>query len=289
MFDLGADISRIVLIAFIFLAIEQITQWRPQQRLRPLWRQDLLYLALNGFLIQVLTIGGLSIFVLATNPLVPPTGKAAIQALPLWIATPAAIILADLGFYGAHRLFHASPLLWRFHKIHHSIEDMDWLAGHRVHPVDQSLTKTLSLGPVLALGFSDAALAIAGAIYGWHSVLLHSNTRIDFGPLARVIASPRFHHWHHANQPEAYDKNFAGQISAWDLLFGTQYLPKTARPKVLGVDDPPPAGYGRQLLYPFASTARARRSAKNAEPENVSTPAQISANVAACAQVNASP
>jgi len=75
LFDLGDDISRIVLIAFIFSAIEQITQWRPQQRLRPLWRQDLLYLALNGFLIQVLTIGGLSIFVLATNPLVPPHGE----------------------------------------------------------------------------------------------------------------------------------------------------------------------------------------------------------------------
>lgn len=75
------------------------------------------------------------------------------------------------------------------------------------------------------------------------------------GPLRHVFASPRFHHWHHANQKEAFDKNFAGQIPLIDRLFGTLYMPADKMPDRYGVDDPPPNDYVGQLLYPWRKAA----------------------------------
>ncbi|TIV91865.1 MAG: sterol desaturase family protein, partial [Mesorhizobium sp.] len=156
---------------------------------------------------------------------VPEALTAAVQSQPVWLQAIEALLIADIGFYLAHRAFHAVPFLWRFHAIHHSIEEMDWLAAHRVHPVDQILTKSASFLPLFALGFSAEAVLIYVLIYQWQSVFIHSNTRIKFGPLKWLIASPQFHHWHHANEREAYDKNFAGQLPILDLIGGTLFMP----------------------------------------------------------------
>ena len=174
-------------------------------------------------------------------------------------------MLADTGFYLAHRAFHAVPFLWRFHSIHHSIEEMDWLAAHRVHPVDQILTKSASFLPVFALDFSSTAILIFTLVYQWQSLFIHSNTRIKVGPLKWLLASPQFHHWHHANEREAWDKNFAGQLPLLDMLGGTLFMPDRM-PQKYGTDDPVPPLYHQQLAYPFVgSTERLVQPASLAE------------------------
>lgn len=165
-------------------------------------------------------------------------------------------IIADTGFYLAHRAFHAFPVLWRFHSIHHGIKELDWLAAHRVHPVDQIATMTASLLPVFALGFSGPAIIVFAVVYQWQSLLIHSNTKIPFGPLRWIFASPQFHHWHHGNQPEAYNTNFAGQLPFIDLLFGTFYLPGNRTPEKYGIDEDLPAYYHQQFIYPFIKESR---------------------------------
>jgi len=170
------------------------------------------------------------------------------------------IILADLGFYSAHRMFHSIPWLWKFHAIHHSIEELDWLAAARVHPLDQVVTKGCSLLPLFALGFAATPVAIYAAIYFWHSLLVHANVRLNFGPLRWLIASPEFHHWHHANEPSAYNTNYAGQLALIDKLFGTIYMPPGQTPAKYGVDDPVPHTYLPHLVYPF-KPRQARRPA----------------------------
>jgi sterol desaturase/sphingolipid hydroxylase (fatty acid hydroxylase superfamily) len=169
----------------------------------------------------------------------------------LWVQVPLAVILSDLGFYGVHRLFHKIPFLWKFHAIHHSIETMDWLAGHRVHPVDQILTKGASLVPVFALGFSDTTAAIYGAFYFWQSMLIHSNVNLRLGPLRYILVLPQFHHWHHADHPEAHDKNFAGQLAFLDFIFHSQHLPGQAIPERYGTSTPVPSDYAGQIAFPF--------------------------------------
>ncbi len=69
---------------------------------------------------------------------------------------------ADLVQYGVHRAFHRVPALWRFHAIHHSIREMDWLAGSRLHFVDVVVTRALVVLPAFTLGFSEPAL-----YHGW--------------------------------------------------------------------------------------------------------------------------
>jgi sterol desaturase/sphingolipid hydroxylase (fatty acid hydroxylase superfamily) len=88
-------------------------------------------------------------------------------------------------------------------------------------------------------------------LYQWQSVLIHSNVRIGFGPLRFLFASPEFHHWHHSSQREARDRNFAGQLSFLDALFGSLHFPRGETPTTYGLDRPMPQRYVPQLLYPF--------------------------------------
>jgi sterol desaturase/sphingolipid hydroxylase (fatty acid hydroxylase superfamily) len=251
------DIRALVLACLIFVPAERLLAVRKQQRvLRKSWRSDLTYVLVN----RIFILPGIGLLILATGViaswLVPVELRASVATQPLWLQVVEAIVVADFGFYVVHRLFHSVPWLWTFHAIHHSIEELDWLAAARVHPVDQIVTRGLSMVPLYALGFSGPAFGVFGAIYFWHSLLLHANVRLDFGPLGWLIASPDFHHWHHANQPEAHNKNYAGQLCLFDRLFGTAYPAAGRTPERYGVPDPVPNSYVAQLLYPL----RARRA-----------------------------
>jgi sterol desaturase/sphingolipid hydroxylase (fatty acid hydroxylase superfamily) len=212
---------------------------------------DLAHVLLTGTLIR---IGSVALIVLAASSLeelVPDSFQEAVAAQPIWLAFIEILIMADLGFYAVHRAFHRFPLLWRFHAIHHSIEEMDFLAGNRVHPIDQILTRGATMLPMFLMGFSSEAILLFVVVYEWHSVLLNANVKLNFGPSKWLVASPEFHHWHHANSPEAFDKNFAGQFSLLDRIFGTLHMPQGVRPRNFGIDDPVPTSYEMQILYPF--------------------------------------
>ena len=242
----------LLIAGLVFAPLERlapISKGRPAIRSRTLL--DLCHAIFSGLMI----VSGLVVVIslaaaAAKTPALAAVGEA-LRTQPLFIQVIEATIVADLGFYAAHRTFHSVPALWRIHKVHHSIEELDWLAAYRVHPIDQILTMTASLGPVFLLGFAPEATAIMAIIYRWHSLLIHSNVDLRFGPLRHVFASPRFHHWHHANHEEAFDRNFAGQLAFIDRIFGTLYLPHDRMPKRYGVDDPPPMDYIGQLISPL--------------------------------------
>jgi sterol desaturase/sphingolipid hydroxylase (fatty acid hydroxylase superfamily) len=237
---------------------------RGRKLFRHNWRVDLTHLFATGVIIRWGGYGVLVVALAASGGLAPEALRTAVASQPVWLQFIEALLLADLGFYLAHRTFHAVPMLWRIHSIHHSIEQMDWLAAHRVHPVDQILTKTVSMLPVFLLGFSAEALVAFALLYHWQSLLIHSNVRIDFGPLRWVLASPHFHHWHHANEKEAWDKNFAGQLPLWDLVFGTLHMPKGRMPTRYGLDAPVPDTWLGQLAWPFATAEHAESAEKPA-------------------------
>ncbi len=257
----------LLLFILVFTPLEYLIPIHEKSRnLRQGWWTDLLHFFLSGIPIRI----GLAIVIIASAELgaalVPLTWSAAIQSIPLWLQVPLAIVIGDLGFYIAHRAMHASPALWHFHAVHHSSEELDWLAAYRVHPVDQVLVKGASLVPIFALGFSGAAIAIASLIYQWQALLIHSNVRVPLGPLKFLVAGPEFHHWHHANEREAYDKNFAGQLPIWDILFRTAHLPGRM-PGRYGADDQVPAGYFAQLAYPFRRLMPKRQPPVHADPK----------------------
>jgi len=240
------------LVCLIFVPLERAFALRRGQGVfRHGWGTDLLHVFITGILTRVgsalliVSIAGLF------ESLVPEPLRAAVAQQPAWLALIEVIIIADLGFYFVHRAFHAIPWLWRFHAIHHSIEEMDFLAAHRVHPVDQILTRGATMIPIFVLGFAPEPMLLFSMIYHWQSILIHSNTRIGAGPMRWIIVSPLFHHWHHANHPEAIDKNFAGQLSVIDVIFGTLHMPHGETPRMYGTDHPVPKSYIGQIVQPF--------------------------------------
>jgi sterol desaturase/sphingolipid hydroxylase (fatty acid hydroxylase superfamily) len=172
------------------------------------------------------------------------------EAQPKWLQIIELLVAADLLGYLAHRLFHGRRL-WRFHAIHHSAEDLDWLSATRLHPVNEIGNRIMQVVPLYLLGFRGESLAALVPILTLWALLIHANLRWDFGPLRYVIASPVFHRWHHTAEEEGMDKNFAGLFPWIDALFGTLYMPRDRQPQKFGVREPVPRGLLAQMAYPF--------------------------------------
>lgn len=170
--------------------------------------------------------------------------------LPLWQQGVAVLVLVDFIGYWMHRWFHGRRL-WRFHAVHHSSTELDWLSSVRVHPLNDVAMRVVTTLPVLMLGF--APLAVAGAL-PWLTLMafvLHANVDWDWGPLRAVIASPRFHRWHHSDEASARGRNFAGLLPLWDVVFGTYHMPANRVPASFGAFPPVPEGLLVHMLHPF--------------------------------------
>ncbi len=243
----------ILVLSAIFITVELFFPQRAEQtRFHLEWKTDLVYFAVSHLFVQFTAVA----VKLPAESLFGGAGLGGLQATvsswPFLLQLPLAMLVADLFQYAAHRSFHASRLLWRFHAVHHSIRTVDWLAGSRLHLVDILITRGFSYLPLYVLGFSMPAFYAYVAIVALQAVAAHANTRIPFGWLRYVLVTPQYHHWHHSDDPAHYDKNFAIHFPAIDRLFGTYYLPGHAWPKSMGLGDAQfPKGYVRQLVFPF--------------------------------------
>lgn len=178
---------------------------------------------------------------------------APLSRLPVGLQAVLALLVADFVGYWSHRLFHGKAL-WRFHAVHHSSEELDWLASVRVHPVNEIVTSALHALVLVALGFRVDVLAGVVPLLTLYAILLHANVPWSFGPFKYVIASPVFHRWHHTSQEEGLDKNFAGLFPVWDLMFGTFHMPEGRVPVTFGLfGEAVPDGFWKQLAWPFRS------------------------------------
>jgi sterol desaturase/sphingolipid hydroxylase (fatty acid hydroxylase superfamily) len=160
-------------------------------------------------------------------------------------------ILFDFLLYWMHRLFHTVPVLWRFHAIHHSIRVMDWAVGGRNHPVQEVAFSVIPGLVVIGLGFDPLTVAGLALVFVLIMPFIHTNVRWRLWPLRGIVITPEFHHWHHADDSEAWDKNFTAHLPLWDLLFGTYYMPKDKRPVAYGSPDAVPEDFTGQLFYPI--------------------------------------
>jgi sterol desaturase/sphingolipid hydroxylase (fatty acid hydroxylase superfamily) len=103
---------------------------------------------------------------------------------------------------------------------------------------------------IVLIDFGGYWLHRALPLFTAYAIFLHANVRWDFGPLRRALANPRFHRWHHTSAADERDKNFAGLLQLWDILFGTYYLP-ARQPTLFGIVDAMPASLLGQLTSPF--------------------------------------
>jgi len=255
---MGLDwfLLNMIVYSAVFIPLERLFAHRPDQStFRPAWRTDLAYFFVSALAVQVTTL-------LTMRPAMVLFEWAAMPGMQAWVRSQAfavqfvaILVLTDFAQYWIHRAFHVSPVLWRFHQIHHSAESMDWLAGSRLHLVDVAVTRGLTYVPIYVLGFAEAPLFAYVAFVSIQATFIHANVRFRFGPLAWIVATPQFHHWHHGAEPEAIDENFAVHLPVLDWLFGTFHLPKDRWPASYGLaqGEAVPEGYLRQFAYPFRS------------------------------------
>lgn len=142
--------------------------------------------------------------------------------------------------WAAHVANHRSRVLWRFHALHHSQEEMSVLTTFRTHPLAHAAYVPAIL-PALVLGASGGAPAWTLVVYGCLVTLPHANLGWTFGPLGKVFVSPAYHRLHHATTPIGGRAvvNFGFVLSVWDRMAGTAADPLPGRPLPTGIGGRP--------------------------------------------------
>ena len=219
--------------------------------------------------------------------------------------------MSDLGEYVTHRIHHEIPMLWAFHKVHHSANVLTPMTAHRMHPVYdisdiiirssfagtfQGLFVYLTVGQ-LSLFTLLGANALLALYFFCGSHLRHSHIWFSYGPiLSHVFMSPAQHQIHHSYLPQHLNKNYSDLFSLWDRLFGTLYVPKGQEELKIGVGDEQPhptlwKAYavpfvecwemwrlGPATLFSFTALARLQEAAaRNVTAANTNTTSRIAA------------
>lgn len=221
---------------------------RGQKFFRKHWILDLCFFLGQYLLWSSAVFWALSYFSVWLTGLVPQDFRASVAAQPFWLQAIEVIALSDFLIYWGHRLQHNVGFLWRFHKVHHSAEHLDWLAAHREHPIDSIYTIGLINLPAFLLGFPLETLAGLIAFRGIWAIYIHSNVRLPIGPLRWLIGAPELHHWHHDKDRRA--GNYANISPLMDIFFGTYKCPGH-EPEAFGIDEKTPKSYLGQLFEPM--------------------------------------
>jgi sterol desaturase/sphingolipid hydroxylase (fatty acid hydroxylase superfamily) len=184
--------------------------------------------------------------------------------VPYLLAFVASVILLDLVIYLQHVLFHAVPILWRLHRMHHADLEFDVTTGIRFHPIEILLSMILKFGVVVALGAPAAAVLVFEVLLNATSMFNHGNVklpeRVDQW-LRWIVVTPEMHRVHHSIVARETNSNFGFNLPWWDRMFGTY----RAQPQAghlgmtIGISqfrDPGELRLDRLLTQPFRSDAR---------------------------------
>jgi sterol desaturase/sphingolipid hydroxylase (fatty acid hydroxylase superfamily) len=221
---------RVVVVGPLTLAIIGallvVERLRPAQR-RPIfargYRQDLLYTVLNATLVAPLVTALALSFSEVVHRSLPWLVLARIGVVPRWGAIAVIFVAMDGMNWFAHLGNHRVGVLWRFHELHHSQEDMSVLTVFRTHPFIH-VSYLIALIPGIVLLANGALPTTLLVVYGATVAFAHSNTNLGFGPLERIFVSPNFHRIHHKlDGPQDVNLGFA--LTIWDQLFHRAVFP----------------------------------------------------------------
>jgi sterol desaturase/sphingolipid hydroxylase (fatty acid hydroxylase superfamily) len=214
--------TSLVVIA-VFLVAERV---RPAQR-RPLvargHRQDLLFTVFNATLVIPLAAAlTVSVYVIARRAF-PWIVLPRVGMVPHWGAVAVIFVAMDGCNWFAHLANHRVRVLWRFHELHHSQEDMSVLTVFRTHPLIH-VSYLIALIPGIVLLANGALSTTLLVVYAAILAFAHSNTNLGFGPLGRIFVSPNYHRIHHQlDGPQDVNLGFA--LTIWDQLFHRAVFP----------------------------------------------------------------
>jgi sterol desaturase/sphingolipid hydroxylase (fatty acid hydroxylase superfamily) len=249
----------------IFLGILTVMLlWEASRPRRPLarprqerWVANLGLTLLNTVLVRV-TVGGVA-STAAVYAAAQGVGLLHWRPLPAWAAAAVTLVVLDCALYMQHVLFHAIPVLWRLHRMHHADLDVDATTGLRFHPLEILLSLGLKAAVVVLLGAVPWAVIAFEVLLNAASVFNHGNValpeRLDRW-LRWLVVTPDMHRVHHSTRVVETNSNFGFSVSWWDRLCGTY----RAQPMLghvgmdIGLSDyRTPLHLGQLLLVPFGT------------------------------------
>lgn len=262
---LGETIEKVVpttiVLAAVFAVLSRFWACNPG---KPWWHKrelvtDLVYWFFVPVFARVLRIGllvlgaGVIFKIHDADELIAfyDNGHGPLAQLPLWLQALLFLVLSDFLLYWSHRIFHGGEF-WKYHAVHHSSEDLEWISAARFHPVNLILGTIAADVILLMAGISPNVMIWVGPFTTFHSAFVHANLNWTLGPFRYVLATPVFHRWHHTPLEEGGNTNFAGTFPIWDILFGTFRMPEGQLPLVYGKDEADmPGEIVGQLAFPF--------------------------------------
>jgi sterol desaturase/sphingolipid hydroxylase (fatty acid hydroxylase superfamily) len=212
-----------LVILAAFLVVERV---RPAQRRRPFargYRQDLLYTILNATLVVPLGTALALSFVEVARRSLPWIVVPRVSIVPRWVFIGVIFVAMDASNWLAHYANHRVRVLWRFHELHHSQEDMSVLTVFRTHPLIH-VSYLVALVPGIVLLANGAVPTTMLVVYAAIVAFEHSNTNLGYGPLERLFVSPNYHRIHHRLDGRQ-DVNLGFALTIWDQLGGRAVFP----------------------------------------------------------------
>ncbi|MFQ5519588.1 MAG: sterol desaturase family protein [Mariprofundus sp.] len=209
----------------VLLMMAAAEAFSPRRRLllgRRRWLANLGIVVLNSLLIRVLLPAGAVGVALWAHE----QGFGLFNWLELApaIAIIAAVILLDLAIYTQHLLFHAVPILWRLHMVHHADRDIDVTTGLRFHPIEIILSMLIKISLVALLGAPVVAVLIFEVVLNAMAMFNHANVKLPSkldALLRLVVITPDVHCVHHSIIKSETNSNYGFNLSVWDRIFGT--------------------------------------------------------------------
>ncbi|WP_242929157.1 sterol desaturase family protein [Pontibacter vulgaris] len=254
-------------ISLFFWLLEVILPWRQHQaKIRQDFWLDGFYMFFNFFLFSLVGFNAISnTGVEAFNDFLGLFGISnlvafEVQSWPVWAQLLTLFIVRDFIQWNVHRLLHHSDYLWRFHKVHHSVQQMGFAAHLRFHWGETIVYRTLEYIPLAMIGFGIQDFFLVHIFATAIGHFNHSNLHVPLGPLRYLFNNPQMHIWHHAKHlPNRYGANYGISLSLWDYLFGTAYMPEDGRDIELGFEDVEqyPKSFIQQQWHPFKESTLA--------------------------------
>jgi sterol desaturase/sphingolipid hydroxylase (fatty acid hydroxylase superfamily) len=207
----------------VFLIAERVrpAQWRPLVARGH--RHDVLFAVFNALVVLPLVTALSLSFAGVVRRVVPWVILPRFGLVPRWAAIVLILVAMDGCNWFVHLANHRVRMLWRFHELHHSQEDMNVLTVFRTHPLIH-VSYLLALVPGLVLLANGELPTMLLVIYGAVVAFAHSNTNVSFGPLGRVFVSPNYHRIHHRLRGPQ-DVNLGFTLTIWDQLFHRAVFP----------------------------------------------------------------
>jgi len=201
--------------------------------------------------------------ILALAVSLQPTDLATRLGVPMAVQIVAGIVILDFSAgYLAHRALHLFPILWRFHRVHHSDDFVDVTTTYRTHPVETVWRFLFVILPVWMIGIPAQAVVIQRLVSATNGILEHGNIRL-WGPLDRVLSlvwvTPNVHKIHHSRDLAETNSNYGNVLTIYDRMLGTFTSSDRAASVVYGLDDVDPArmgSFGALMSMPFQPEAQ---------------------------------